>query len=120
MDDCYALNVGVEAAWAYYYSDFPLVRIDVDGQVRTWDTGLAGAGAFAVDGRRVLLFGGYPPHRERCMLGELGEAALENLAECRLTLPSGEPLQDGQFIGRGPLLHVFAGTSWYQVDVRRL
>ncbi len=120
MDDCYALNVGDEAAWAYYYTDFPLVRIDFDGQVRAWNTAIGGARAFAVDGRRVLLFGGYRPDRERCALGELGDTALEKLAECRLILPSGEPLQEGHVVGRGPILHVFAGTSWYQVDIRRL
>ncbi|MCE6996569.1 hypothetical protein LZG04_17425 [Saccharothrix sp. S26] len=30
IDDCYSLNVAGETAWACYYSDFPVVRVDGD------------------------------------------------------------------------------------------
>lgn len=35
IDDCYALNVTGETAWATYYSAFPIVRI-ADDTVRSW------------------------------------------------------------------------------------
>ena len=121
IDDCYALNVEAEAAWAYYYSDFPLVRIGSDGEPRAWRTEVAGAKAFAVGEGRVLFFGGYHPQRDRCTLWELADERLANPIDGRLVTPNGKPLGgDAAVIGRGPVLHAFTATAWYQVDVRDL
>jgi hypothetical protein len=38
ISDVYALNVFGDEAWAYYYSDFPLVRIASDRTVTVWTT----------------------------------------------------------------------------------
>ena len=55
IDECYALNVASEQeVWAYYYSDFPVVRNE-DGHVQGWSTQVLGANALAVLGDRVLL-----------------------------------------------------------------
>jgi len=120
IDECYALNVTADAAWAYYYSDFPLVRVSPDGQIKTWRTGIDGARTIVTDGRRVLLFAGYSPNLYRCVLGRLGETAIEDLQESRLVLPDGRPVEGEDVVGRGPLLHILAGTGWYQLDVRAL
>ena len=79
-----------------------------------------GAHAFAVDGRLVLFFGGYARRWERCVLGELGDTAIGDWAEWRLVPPPGYRCSDGRVVGRGGTLHVFAGTGWYEVDVRGL
>ncbi len=47
IHDCYALNVDGESVWPYYYSDFPVVRIEY-GSVRAWTNEVAGARALAV------------------------------------------------------------------------
>lgn len=120
MVDCYALNVADQDTWAYYYTDFPLVRIGPDFTVRAWQTEVGGARALAVDGRRVLLYGGYASERERCILAEIGEGSLTHPRECRLVLPSGEAMSGGRIVGRGSILHVFAGSNWYQTDIRCL
>lgn len=128
IDDCYALNVTSEAAWACYYSDFPLVRIDSDGEVRAWGNERTGARSFAVDDHRILFFGRYTSRRWSrlpCTLAEFGDTELRNYTDCRLVLPSGDLVtndpQAGRWvIGRGPVLHVFTGTSWYQLDIREL
>ncbi len=118
IDDCYALNVTDDAVWAYYYSSFPLVRIGPDEVVTAWRTQISGARAFATDGDRVLFYGGYAEARERCVLGRLTDGAVAGMILCRLIFPSGEPLQGARVVGRGPELHVFAGTDWFSVDVR--
>lgn len=118
--DCYALNVSDEATWAYYYTEFPLVRIDAAGTVEAWRTEVSGARAFATDGHRVLFYGGYGEERGRCLLGRFAGEAIVGIVPCRLILPSGEPLGEERAVGRGPQLHVFAGTEWYSVDVRAL
>lgn len=120
MADCYALNVADRDTWAYYYTDFPLVRVGPDGTVLAWQTEVRGARAFAVDGRRVLLYGGYAAERERCILAEIDEGALTRARECRLVLPSGEAVNGGKVVGRGSILHVFVGSNWYQTNIQRL
>jgi hypothetical protein len=56
----------------------------------------------------------------RVSSGKLQDGVVAGMVECRLILPSGEPLDAGHAIGRGPHLHVFIGTEWYGVDVRSL
>ena len=53
MADCYAMNVADDAAWACYYTDFPIVRIDAQHNVRAWPNEFSGAHAIAVDAKRV-------------------------------------------------------------------
>lgn len=121
MADCYALNVSGNEAWACYYTDFPLVRVTADDQVVGWSTETAdvsGVSTFAVDGPRVVFFGGYPPHRNRCVLAELGTGSLKNPQECRLLLPDGQELSNWLIRGRGSELNVFSDTSWYRLDFR--
>jgi hypothetical protein len=116
MADAYALNVADNAVWVYYYSQFPVVRIDRDGRTRGWNTGTRGAKALAVDSRRILLFGGYGTDRDRVVLAEFGQTQLENTADYRLVFPSGDPVDDiAAVVGRGPILHVFSQSAWYQL-----
>jgi hypothetical protein len=59
IDDCYILNVGARTAWAYYFADFPLVRI-TDSTVRAFHpTPVRGAHALAVRDDVVLFVGEY-------------------------------------------------------------
>jgi hypothetical protein len=118
--DCYALNVAENATWAYYYTDFTLVKVNSDDHIDGWQTGIFGARAVAIDDGRVLLFGGYSSERNRCVLAELGQTALINKRECRLMLPTGEQPSDRFVIGRGTMLHVFVGSQWYRIDIRTL
>lgn len=118
IDDYYALNVDGETAWAYYYSDFPLVHITSDGQIRGWQSGVSGARAIVTDGRRILLFGGYSPNPFRCLLGRLGATEIVDLREVTLLLPDGQPIDSGDVAGRGQTLHVFVEAGWYQLDLR--
>src|SRR5690606_35078474 len=90
--DCSALNVDGETAWACYYTDFPLVRID--GNAMTgWRNAVAeGVRAVVVGERTVGLFGGYGAHRHRLLVAARGERELTALGEYRLVLPDGSPL----------------------------
>ncbi|BCJ46980.1 hypothetical protein GCM10010168_35000 [Actinoplanes ianthinogenes] len=118
IDDCYALNVTGETAWACYYSGFPLVRVQ-DGRATVWRNDLAhGARALLVGDGRVALAGGYRGDRDRLVVAELGDGVLHETGRYRLTLPGGDPLPDGaRLVGRGPDLHVFAGPDWYRLRI---
>lgn len=118
IDDCYALNVTGETAWACYYSDFPIVKVD-DGKVTAWRNDLAhGARSLVVDDHRVGMAGGHRPNRDRLVIGELSGRDLRDAGRYRLVLPDGQPLPDQvRLVGRGPNLHVFQGTDWYQLSL---
>ena len=62
-----------------------------------------------------MLFGEYGPDSNRCVLGRLGQTAIEDLRELTLMFPDGRPLEGANMVSRGPLLHVFAGTGWHQL-----
>jgi hypothetical protein len=121
VDDCYAINVAEDATWAYYYSDFPLVRVGNDGKVSTWQTGVSGARAFAISPRHVLFSDAYWKRRSDGVLCEFGERDLEAHRNISLLRPGGAPLERPDVVvGRGPILHAFDGPRWYQLDVREL
>ena len=98
----------------------PWYHIGRDGRRRGWQTGVAGESALAVDHQRVLLFGGYGEQPDRAILADLGETALTRRQEVRLVLPSGGAPSTARAIGRGAVLHLFAGAQWWQADLRRL
>lgn len=68
IDDCYGLNVARDGVWCYYYTDFPIARIDSDLRVRCWNTKLSGARTLAAANQKVLLYGGYGDRGTECYL----------------------------------------------------
>jgi len=122
IDDCYAMNVAYDAVWICPYSDFPLVRIGFDGATRSWPPiGVDGPGAFAVADGRVLMFGGYRSNGDlrRVVVGDVADDVVRPVQEFDLVGPDGTPLDANPRVeGRGPTLHVLAGTTWSRLDVR--
>jgi hypothetical protein len=117
IDDCYALNVSEAGAWAYYYSDFPLVHIDRKTMgVTAWSTPGGGGSAFATDGKRLLLYGGYGREKNPCRLFELHGDAAKLASKVSLTLPKGNGA-DLRMMGRGDRLYLFAGDDCYTYSV---
>jgi hypothetical protein len=119
IDDCYALNVDGETAWACYYSGFPLTEVRGD-VVRAWGNGIGGARAIAVHEDRVAFYGGYGDDADRLVVGRIGADAVEVEREGRVVLPGGGPVAGAQVFGRGSTLHLFAGREWYRLDLAEL
>lgn len=118
IDDCYALNVAGDTAWACYYSDFPVVRIAA-GTVTSWRNTIAqGVRALAVADGTVALCGGYGSDRDVLVLARLDHDRLHKLAEYRLVLPDGSPLPaTTRITGRGADLHLIDDGDWYRLDL---
>lgn len=117
IDDCYALNLDGETAWACYYSDFPVVRVEGE-TVTGWRNDVAsGARALAVSDGRVALVGGYGPDHDRLVVGDLDDGQVRHRGEYRLVLPDGSPLPAAAMLGRGPTLHLLDGTARYRLDL---
>jgi hypothetical protein len=109
--DCYALNVAHDAAWAYYYTDFPVVQVQA-GKVRAWKNQIGGANALAVDGRRLVLWGGYGDKQSRCVFQEIAGDSLVNSSELIVRFPTGVDPMPIRVRGRGSTLHAFVENSW--------
>jgi hypothetical protein len=120
ISDVYALNVFGDEAWAYYYTDFPLVRIGGDRRVEAWTTDTAGARAFAVGELDVLLFGGYGENRTAAKWLRLTDHKARTEQDVSLSLTDGGNLAEATVTGRGHILHVFAGDLWYQFSTNSL
>jgi len=116
IDDCYALNVSELGTWAYYYSDFPLVRVDQQTMgVTAWRTPGDGGSAFATDGKRALLYGGYDRQKNPCRLLDLKGNSADLIAEVSLAVPEGAGSEI--IIGRGKQLHFVGGDDWHVFSV---
>lgn len=121
IDDCYALNAAdTDRVYAYYYSSFPIMQIGPNRVPRGWHTSVAGARAFAVDGDRILLFGGYPGDRTRAVIGTLEGESLTRAQVLPTSVAGPDTLESMRIVGRGPVLHGFAGARWYQFDLRSM
>lgn len=115
-----ALTLSGDTLWAYYYSDYPVVRVD-DRQVRAWaprkpDAPAAtGTQALATDGRHVALAGGYTCEEDRVVVLRLEEQWVTERT-IRLRLQDGSQVASGAAMqGFADMLHVFAGREWYQI-----
>jgi hypothetical protein len=113
IDDCYALNVARDGVWCYYYTDFPIARIDSDLRVRCWNTKVSGARTLAAADQKVLLYGGYGDRGTECHLLALEDGDARLGAEVLLALPREIDLTGDWVIGRDKQLHVFLGDDWY-------
>ncbi|MFK4693756.1 hypothetical protein [Streptomyces pristinaespiralis] len=117
--DCYALNVDGDTAWAYLYTDWPLLRIRDREPVRVRSTGVAGAHAVAVHGGGAALFGGYGDDADRLVLCTLTGTAAESWAVTSLVRPDGSPIGRRRVVCRGPRIYVQAApcTAWEVWDL---
>lgn len=116
ISDCYALNVGQDAVWACYYTDFPVVRIQGD-VVTSWDNEVRGAKALVVAEERVALYGGYGDERHRLVLGSLVGGRLQVESVTAIRMSDGGPLPPEATVhGRGRWLHAVAGDRWEALD----
>jgi hypothetical protein len=91
--------------WVYFYTEFPFVRIR-RGDYRVWKFGVAGARAFAVRERQVLLFGDYKrPDLGR--LVDLEETSARVIEEVQVEDSTGGPVDRSFAYGRGDRLFFF-------------
>jgi hypothetical protein len=117
ISDCYALNCTEEAVWICYYTDFPIMRIDPEFQIRAWRSDLSGPRQLAVSENTVLAFGGYQEEANDCWLLRLSAETAERVGKVNLRLPDGVDIRNAKIVGRGRFLHVFANQLWFRFEV---
>jgi hypothetical protein len=113
--DCYALNVASDReTWAYYYTDFPVVKL-VDGEPESiWpNVPVRGSSGFAVEGDVALFAGGYGK-KENLYHVRLGEKRAKKIEP---TDEEGRPLGKFWAFGRGDRLFLQTGEDVFKVEV---
>jgi len=116
MCDAYAVNVvDDDEAWVYFYHEFPIVRI-CHGTYQVWAFGESGGRGLAIDGSRVLLYGGYK-QRNLLRLVELGPNGTAKVkAECLPAFDDGELIEDAYAIGVGKKLYLLRPREVLVID----
>ena len=61
IDDCYAMTLNRDEVWICFYSDFPIVQVDGNHQIKYWKNKVAGARCIAIDRELAMLYGGDQP-----------------------------------------------------------
>jgi len=60
MSDCYAMNIDSDNnTWFYYYTEFPLVKLDNSKQITFWETNIGGSSSLNISGNKILMADGY-------------------------------------------------------------
>jgi hypothetical protein len=107
ISDCYALNVAATSVWTYFYTDFPIARVDAERTVRCWATETEGARALAVSEDSVLLWGGHGDRRNRGQLLLLGGERADIEADVDVALPRSFDISKAAVLGRAGSLYFF-------------
>jgi hypothetical protein len=114
--DAYAINVTNNGdVWIYFYDEFPVVRI-CQGTYKSWKLGVAGAHALAIQGNRVLLFGGYEQKNMGRIIQLRDDGDSEVIEEIAIEAPSGEPLDSAYAMGSGEKLLLFINRQVMLID----
>ena len=118
--DCYAMNVGGDGVWLYYYTEFPIAHVPFDGRPRVWtNETVAGASIIAVEDDLVLLSGGYEEEADAGALLRLDEDGhAELLHRFRLDAELTSALCNGQAFARGRDVHFVDSNAWTVISVR--
>jgi hypothetical protein len=91
------------------------VRI-ADGTVTGWRTSLRGASTLIAADETCAVIMGY--QRPWASVGQLSDGRYEKTGQRQIEIPRRQNAGDKlHMIGRGPDLHVFAGTQWYRINL---
>lgn len=119
IDDCYAMTVGRDGVWLYYYSDFPIVHVAFDGTYRQWrNDKIRGASVVASDGDFAVLLGGYgvpgfPDESGTGALMRLGNDGRASVLHRFMLDPwMKAALNNGHAFARGANIHFVDDKTW--------
>lgn len=97
MADCYAINIGEDnSIWFYFYTEFPLVQLNNQREIKFWETDLRGAGCINVWKGQVLFSGGY--QEKDFHLYKIVGQELEKLEDISFQSSKGKKLQKRDYI----------------------
>lgn len=115
--DCHAINVADDATWCYYYTDFPLVRIEHGRETGVWRPEVRGAHGFAVGSGYALFGGGYGDYDRIRLIALQDDGRCETLADFTLEDERGRRLPGHHCVGRGQSLYFRNDEAIHRFDI---
>lgn len=118
IDDCEALNVQGETAYALVYNAHHLVSARGGRGVDHGRAPKGGVVAVLVDGERAALIGGYGADYDLVTPVRIDAEGVQVAGgQSRLVLPDGMEIRNARWTCRGPELHVLIDGSWYRASL---
>jgi hypothetical protein len=119
IDDCYALNVVGNEAWAYYYSAWGLLHVGSGGESSVWPTDVEGAGAVLVSNDLAAIFGGWS-HQRAAGVWRLGSDTLVERRPIDRDIPDGVDFFKAGKTCRGNRMYLVQGPEVYVASLQEL
>jgi hypothetical protein len=118
IDDCEALNLHGEDAYASVYKAHHLISVRGSHGVDHGKAPQGGAAALLVDGERAVLIGGYGADYDLATPISIDAQGVQVAGEqSRLVLPDGMEIRNARWTCRGPELHAIINGSWYRASL---
>lgn len=116
--DCYALNVVSNTeTWCYYYTEFPLVKIDGFRIADYWDTPVCGSDAFAIAHGYALFKGGYDEKDLYCLVKLKRNHKSDMVKTFELLDEASEPIRGAWVRGKGDSMYLLKDNTVYTFSV---
>lgn len=97
MMDCYAMNIDLDDnIWFYYYTEFPLVKLNNEKTMEFWETKTSGSSSLNISKDIILMAGGYD--NDNFELFEFKGAKLKTSKKIKFTTKEGTELSKINYI----------------------
>ncbi len=97
MADCYAMNIDSENnVWFYYYTEFPIVKLNGEKKIEFWNTTIHGANSLNIFKNKILMADGYSG--DVFVLLELKGKSIKKLNEIEFISVEGDELNNRNYI----------------------
>jgi hypothetical protein len=118
IDDCEALNVAGETAYALVYNAHRLVSVDGTHGIDHGKAPQGGVVAMLIDGDRAVLIGGYGADYDVVTPLHVDAQGVQAVGgQSRLVLPDGMEIRNARWSCRGPELHAVIDGCWYRAGL---
>ena len=97
MSDCYAMNIDSENnTWFYYYTEFPLVKLNSSKQIKFWETKIGGSSSLNISDNKILMADGYDDNN--FLLFEINGEKLKKSKKVKFKSKEGTDLNKRNYI----------------------
>ncbi len=97
MSDCYAMNIDSHNnTWFYYYTKFPLVKLDNSKKIVFWETKIRGSNSLNIYDNKILMADGYDD--KNFVLFEIIDNKLKNINKIKFQSKEGIKLNKRNYI----------------------
>lgn len=120
ITDCYAMNIDAKNnTWFYYYTEFPLVKLNNSKQIKYWNTNIEGSSSLNISDNKVLMADGY--NENDFILFEIKEDSLKKTKKIKFKNEKNQELNKQNYITSfGSNIGFLKDNKIYLTNVNRI